>query len=372
MSDYFLADDLSGALDAAAAFHHAGRRVTIALSPDEWPDVTAQEVVGITTETRNVTPAAAAEVVTAAIAQGRARGARLLYKKIDSTLRGPVAAELAALAAAMPETRILFCPANPAVGRTVRKGVLRVKGVPVAETEFARDPVCPVRESAIRALLGNAAGTQVLIADAERDEDLVDAVTRMNSADEPWVAVGSGALARPVAALGARPDAVVSLPDRIPPPGPVLFVCGSANQANREQAARLSRACGVSLHEISPRDVQGPVAAALLELRDRGVAALMIESERTESAAALRAMVTAAAAVITGANVARVFVTGGETAFALCRELSVKSLTFLAEIEPGSSLSHAMSVVGWMRWAVKPGGFGDAETWVRGLQALRS
>ena len=29
MSDYFLADDLSGALDAAAAFHHAGRRVMV-------------------------------------------------------------------------------------------------------------------------------------------------------------------------------------------------------------------------------------------------------------------------------------------------------------------------------------------------------
>src|SRR5687767_4238023 len=102
MSDYFLADDLSGALDAAAAFHHAGRRVTIALNLHEWPMGSSDEVVGITTETRNASATTAADALRAAIAEGKARGAQLLYKKIDSTLRGQVAAELAALVAALP------------------------------------------------------------------------------------------------------------------------------------------------------------------------------------------------------------------------------------------------------------------------------
>src|SRR5688572_939807 len=149
MSDYFLADDLSGALDAAAAFHEAGRSVIVTLSPDKLPTMPAADVVGITTETRNASAAEAAALVAAAIAQGRVRGARLLYKKIDSTLRGPVAAEVTALAAAMPHATILFCPANPRAGRTVRDGVLLVHGVPVASTEFARDPVSPVEESSI-------------------------------------------------------------------------------------------------------------------------------------------------------------------------------------------------------------------------------
>src|SRR6185436_2420421 len=112
--DFFLAVDLSGALDAAGAFHHAGRRVKIMLSLEAWSGPTSDEdVVGVTTETRNASPADAAAAVRRAIAQGNARGGRLVYKKIDSTLRGPVAAELAALAAVMPEARILFTPANP-------------------------------------------------------------------------------------------------------------------------------------------------------------------------------------------------------------------------------------------------------------------
>src|SRR3954465_6392592 len=98
MSDYFLADDLSGALDAAAAFHQAGRQVTITLSLEGWPSCGENEIVAYTTETRNAAPATAAAAVERAIARGRRDGGRLVYKKIDSTLRGPVAAELAALA----------------------------------------------------------------------------------------------------------------------------------------------------------------------------------------------------------------------------------------------------------------------------------
>jgi uncharacterized protein YgbK (DUF1537 family) len=147
MKDFFLADDLSGALDAAAAFHDIGRKVRVVLNADTWSLRDDDDVVAVTTETRNAAPVDAAAAVTRAITRGQGQGARLVYKKIDSTMRGPVAAELHALATALPDVRILFTPANPRVGRTVRDGVLHVHGVPVAETEFARDPVSPVRES---------------------------------------------------------------------------------------------------------------------------------------------------------------------------------------------------------------------------------
>ena len=167
MIDFFLADDLSGALDAAAAFDHAGRRVRIVLVGEAWEVEPDDDVIAVTTETRNAPPPLAAETVRRAIEHGQAKGARLVYKKIDSTLRGPVAAELGALADALPKARILFAPANPRVGRTVRDGVLLVRGTPVAETEFARDPMSPVRESAIRRLLGNSASDRVIVPDAE-------------------------------------------------------------------------------------------------------------------------------------------------------------------------------------------------------------
>jgi uncharacterized protein YgbK (DUF1537 family) len=383
MNDYFLADDLSGALDAAAAFHHEGRPVTIALAAGDWPQVSSGDVVALTTETRNAAPSDAAEVITAVIAQARTRGARLLYKKIDSTLRGPVAAELAALTAAMPEAKVLFCPANPRVGRTVREGALLVKGVPVSETAFGRDPVWPVRESSIPQLLGAAMTSRVTVVDASSEADLTAAVAAMVASAEPWVAVGSGALARPVAALGAplessrgggnpASEPVARFGSALEPrSSPLLFVGGSANPINRAQAAQLTRVAGVNVHEIRAPASANPVRAIVEDARRHGATALMLAGPRIESAVALAAIVAVAQRVIQAVGVARVFATGGETAFALCRALEIRTLRFHAEIEPGLSLSIAREGSDAMWWAVKPGGFGDERTWVRAWEALR-
>lgn len=375
MKDYFLADDLSGALDAAAAFHRAGWRVRIALSAAEWPEAEPGVMVGVTTETRNALPAVAARAVAGAAALGTARGGRLLYKKIDSTLRGPVAAELGAVMAALPEARVLFAPANPRVGRTVQQGRLLVHGVPVAETDFARDPVTPVRESALRALLGAVANERVIIPDTRTEADLAGAVEAMEAEGGVWIPVGSGALARPVAAVRARTDPTRAQRDRGFPPavteGGILMIGGSAHPGNRAQAEQLAVARGVARCQVAATAIERGVAEVRATLRHGGAATLLSPAERLESGAALRAVVATAGQVIRAGGVARVFVTGGETAYALARELGVPAFEFLAEVEPGLSLSVAESAVGRMAWAVKPGGFGDGETWVRAYDALR-
>ncbi len=369
--EYFIADDLSGALDAASAFHAAGQAVRIALSTDAWRQSAPTEMIGFTTETRNAAPAAAAAAVADAIALGRARGERLVFKKIDSTLRGPVAAELAALAEALPEARILFTPANPRVGRTVRDGVLLVHGVPVAQTDFARDPVSPVTESFIRRLLGAAAGPRVDLADAVDETDLEAAVARIRRAGEPWVAVGSGALAWPVARARADAQRLAASPSAGFPAGGVLLVGGSAHPGNRVQAAQLAQAAGIAVCEVRVAEPEAAVRTALEGLRRAGTAMLQVEDLRTESDRALRAVTRAAGAVIRESGVARVFVTGGETAFAICRALGISSLLFRAEIEPGLTLSEAATGARRLALAIKPGGFGDAGTWRRAWEALR-
>lgn len=370
MRTYFLADDLSGALDAAAAFRCPGRRVRISLSAD-WTASDENEVVGITTETRNASPAVAAAAVARALARGRAEGARLVYKKIDSTLRGPVAAELAALTAAMPEATILFAPANPRVGRTVRNGVLLVRGVPVAETEFGHDPLSPVRESTILRLLGGAATARVIVADAETDEDLAVAVGRTAGSGREWVGVGSGALARAVAAWQAVAAQTTEPPAVRVPPSPILLIGGSAHPANRAQIDQLARVHGVPVHELTLADPMAVAQGVGASLRAQHAAVLRIEPRRADSSVALAAVTAVATRVVTECGVRRVFATGGDTAFALCRALRVDSLDFRAEIEPGLGLAHGVAGTGPMRLAVKPGGFGDDDTWVRAWQALR-
>src|SRR5689334_10110997 len=101
---WVIADDLTGALDTAAPFAaHGWRTCVVPWSgasgrSTRWPRVVgANDVVVVDTASRHVAPREAARRVSAAAAAGRGRH---LYKKIDSTLRGNVAAELGAFRAA--------------------------------------------------------------------------------------------------------------------------------------------------------------------------------------------------------------------------------------------------------------------------------
>lgn len=372
MSDFFLADDLSGALDAAAAFHHAGRRVRILLRADAWQPPESDEVIAITTETRNASPVDAATTVRRVLEKAQTLGARLRYKKIDSTLRGPVAAELEAIMDMLPDARVLFAPANPAVGRTVQNGVLRVNGVPVADTPFGQDPGSPLRTSNVREILGAVATTRVSIPDTTVAADLVSSVATMNAMPGRWIGVGSGALAVVVARADANPRGphpAAKLPAI--PSSAVLMVGGSAHPLNRQQAQVLCRHHKLPLHELSFDNptVAGAVTAAAL--RKNGGAVLQVPVARTTRTAPAEAVADAVVLAVKESGARRVFMTGGETAFAVCRRLGVEALVFVSEIESGLTLSLGTSNVGPLLVAVKPGGFGDKMTWLRAWTGLR-
>ena len=158
-----LADDLTGAADCGLAFLRAGLPVTVGLGAAPGP------VAAIDLDTRRMSADDAAAAVREAA--GRAEG--LVYKKLDSTLRGHVAAEIRAALEATGLARAVIAPAFPAQGRTVRGGQVFVDGEPTG-----------------RGVEG--------ILDAETDDDLRAIVASVG--DEPVLWAGSAGLAAHVAA----------------------------------------------------------------------------------------------------------------------------------------------------------------------------
>src|SRR5947209_7900967 len=136
-----LADDLTGALEVGAKFAAHGIPSVVTTQVEAAPEY---PVVVIDTETRHVSEAEAAAAMQVAVGAG----ARLVYKKTDSTLRGNIAAELRALAANL-HSRIAYIPAYPALGRTVKNGHLYVHGIPVHQSPTAHDILNPVADSSI-------------------------------------------------------------------------------------------------------------------------------------------------------------------------------------------------------------------------------
>lgn len=93
-----IADDLTGAMDAAAPFARRGlatRVVGNAVDLDAALKGSA-DVISINADTRHLEPDRAAQITTECISRVVRLKPGILFKKIDSTLRGNVAVETAA------------------------------------------------------------------------------------------------------------------------------------------------------------------------------------------------------------------------------------------------------------------------------------
>ena len=145
-----IADDLTGAAELGAIGWRHGLRAEIVRSGK--PGGTA-DLVCVDTDSRACEPDVAAKRAAGAAKLLRAAGAKWIYKKVDSVLRGQVTAEVEAVMKQLKLTRALLLPANPSLGRTIRGGEYFLHGKPLHKTEFAHDPHFPRRSSQVLRLV---------------------------------------------------------------------------------------------------------------------------------------------------------------------------------------------------------------------------
>src|SRR5690348_4621232 len=121
-----LADDLTGALEVGGKLRSCGVNVLVRTYPNLEYSCADRDVTAfvIDAETRHLNEAAAAKRTLELALFARNQCFHYIYKKTDSTLRGNIAAELGALATTFPTCSIVYVPAYPKMGRTVKNGVL--------------------------------------------------------------------------------------------------------------------------------------------------------------------------------------------------------------------------------------------------------
>ncbi len=322
-----LADDLTGALEAGAGFAQNGLSTVVALQESE--NVSASVLV-IDTQTRHISAEAAADRVTRLTSL---YPARLIYKKTDSTLRGNIRAELAALATQGP---VLYVPAYPKMGRTVVNGCLHVHGVPLHETEFAGDLLNPISESHIGRLLQHHAN--IAISEASTDAEISEVARQW--IQRGGIAAGPAALAHHAAEL-LRPP-VSSIPT-LPSIRHALVVAGSRHERSRQQMARAEPHLKLAGWEAICSPEQ-PAGEPILFAEEFGQQI----AERTR-----------------GGKFDALIVFGGDTARAILQALEITALTPVGEILPGvpvSLLPNGMTLV------TKAGGFGGEDLLLEMLQ----
>ena len=134
-----VADDLTGATDTGHGFAARGFETVVRLDPEfDAPDAA---VLVVDTDSRYADPDEAGCRVRDAVASV---DAAVVYKKVDSTLRGNLASEIEAAMDAMEADVAAVAPAFPSNGRTTACGYHLVHGALVTDTEAGNDPDSPV------------------------------------------------------------------------------------------------------------------------------------------------------------------------------------------------------------------------------------
>lgn len=320
-----LADDTTGALEIGALL--AKFQARILLQSDSPPS--GCDVAVIDTQTRHLPPAEAEASIFRHAKRLREAHTLWIYKKTDSTLRGPIGAEFDGLLKAFPERSLVYAPAYPRLGRTLIDGILRVNGTPVAETEFARDPLNPVTESSVTALILATCrhASRVTIHDAEDEFEMEQIAESIWPAEE--IAAGPAGFAGHWSRLLPLP---AMAPPRMPRITTPVVVCGSLHPVSRRQA-EAARQLGVRVI-LSPAQPAANAQQIALEM-----ALCAAKAVRDHHADALILM-------------------GGDTARAAFQALGCRELAPAGEVAPGVPLSFTES---GLPVITKAGGFGDAD-----------
>jgi uncharacterized protein YgbK (DUF1537 family) len=381
-----VADDLSGAADCAAAFVPVAGPVPLDLGPAE-----AASRMAVDTDSRALKDADAIATTTRTFEQIARSGLAhdLVYKKIDSTLRGHVGAELNAALRAVPQfIGAVVAPSFPQQGRTLAGGKVRIHGQAPDAAGHSADLMGMLEAAALRpALLSPRGddparlarrirdaledGARTVVVDAADGRDLAQLASALCSPELARVLVaGSAGLARALAAHVEPGSTQASAPEPAAAraTGPVVAVVGSFSKASAAQVLQVEQ-CGDAQvirlaagqwlderHSSLRRDAFDRAREILRSGRNLLVA-IGGEVVQPFSPSLVRAMARVAAPLLQQAGTC--VLTGGDTARAMFTELVVDRLDVCGEFEPGISLVRAAA---WPAtgFVLKAGGFGDA------------
>lgn len=156
-----VADDYTGAGDTAAQFSKKNLRCLLITGGDAAKALEKCDVLVIDTESRFDDKDTAYRKVYDAGKSVSGRNIRCCYKKIDSTMRGNPGAEISALMDSTGTEHAIIAPALPLYGRTTVDGKVYVNNVLLEKTEFANDPVSPVKASYIPDIISSQSDKKI-------------------------------------------------------------------------------------------------------------------------------------------------------------------------------------------------------------------
>lgn len=422
-----IADDLTGANDTGVQFAKQGLNTTVLFSDTKLKEAHVQDdVIVLNSDSRALEAEEAYRIVHEQASRLQDLHIEDIFKKIDSTMRGNIGAEIDAVMDVFNYKISFVVPAFPNSKRTTINGNHYIDEVPLAETEFANDPASPVKESYLPDLLQKQSKrkvellsisdvrkgsdhiakkvnellsdklSKVILIDGTSDEELKMIVEAAQSIHESILWVGSAGIAYHLAGEGQTSEPLQST--QVNERDPVLVVAGSLNSITGRQIEDMKKNHRVQEVVISPerffdekkreKEMDRVVEAglALLEKGD-----LVLSTNRTKEAVQrvkelqqefglssfeLGHLIAESMAIIAGrlieqSNTCGAVLTGGDIAGTTCQVLKGEGIRVTGEVETGIPYGHLVgNKYDCFPVVTKAGAFGTEQALSKSLQAI--
>ncbi|MFG1925334.1 four-carbon acid sugar kinase family protein [Cryptosporangium sp. NPDC048952] len=380
-----LADDLTSAAEVGGMLARRGEPALVTTRPDAPIVSAAAERVCITTASRAMSAEDARGTLDRCVKTVSGKPG-LVFKTMDSSLRGNWAAELDATMRGLGRHTALVAPAFPAENRITQGGIQYADGVPVDLGPAGFDPCTPVSISRVsehlraaglhatelrRPTLDNGEALRNWLAARAYAPELAAVIVDAEDAADLELIVRSGAPERLVW-CGSPGLAAALLADAPLAPPPVsaaaLAVVGSLHPVSRGQVEH-AHAHGIPVIEIAA-DASPSATALAVEgrLRTARRAILCTPMSTLMDAPDAHAAAVVREVVLRTEDLALVL-TGGDTASAVLAGLDADVLHVVGQWAPGIPVGR-LDGVRTLPLATKAGGFGRPDTLVSLLTQL--
>jgi D-threonate/D-erythronate kinase len=357
-----IADDLTGAAELAGIGLRYNLSVELAMTEQTNAKT---DLLIICTDSRSMTKSAAQRVNGDAMKKIISVSPTLIYKKTDSVLRGHILDELKIQMLVAGKQKALIIAANPSFGRTIKDGHYFIDEKPVAQTGFADDPEFAVKDSSVIKMLKAKPGEVMVLKHEDElpSEGIVigeaattDDVKRWaDKAGDSWLLAGAGdfftALIEKQYDAQTQPEIVIGSPH--------LYGSGTAFDKRQEFIKEADKKLGCVIYLPAGSTGDGAwinEVMSILEKQDRAIIAIDKEEIIPKNISALsirKSMAKAVRAIVENAGIRELFIEGGSTAAAVLKELGIKKLQPVNELQRGMVRMKANE----MYITVKPGSY---------------
>jgi 2-keto-3-deoxygluconate permease len=417
---FVVADDFTGANDTGVQFVKNNLK-SVVITDIKCLNKTIDEcdVLVIDTESRFDEPEIAYRKSFEAGKAVKERDLVCVYKKLDSTFRGNIGAEIAGLMDSLEINFTILAPAFPSNKRTTVGGTVYVYGKLLSETEYSKDPRTPVKQSLILDIIGNQtdknavqiditevkagkknlleklikhreSGAKIVVVDAIDDSDLEIIASVSTELNGKVLFAGSPGFAEHLPKyLKTEKKRAIN-----------VIIAGSVSETTRKQIIYAINNIDLTVIDIDPEKVLGkedrsemeritdlvvdsvstgrdviirsaPSVEFVTMCLEKGYERGLTPSETSEKIA--RFLGNIAGKIISSPDTGSIVLTGGDTAIKTANSIHASGTVIIGEIVPGipygtfieEKFKHVIVVS-------KAGGFGDEDALVKVINFLKA